>query len=511
MSQSTSQSNIIWNAKDAAQATQGTLTGSQDWSVTGISIDTRTLQKGDLFVALGGPYHDGHDYVIAALQQGAGAVMISHDVTGLPSDAPVLFVRDTRRALEDLAKTARYRMSGTVIGITGSVGKTGVKNMLAAVFGDQGQTHAAKASHNNHWGVPLTLAGTHEGTDYGIYEMGMNHAGEIALLTKMVRPNIALITTIAPAHIENLGSMEGIADAKAEIFQGLQAGGTAVLNRDNAWYDRLFLAATLNYHATFSFGEHESADIRMTNIIEASNGSRITFTLNGVEYQFTLPMVGKHHALNALGVLACVHLAGADINKAINTLSQHQAGDGRGRFEKIALPQAPQNPITLIDESYNASPDSMRAAFRVLALIDPGKGGRRIAILGDMLELGVQSARYHGDLALPIKAAGIDLVYTCGAMMKNLHDTLPQSKRGAHADTSAQLAEIVLDAIVPGDVIMIKGSNSTKMGVIVEALRQIPRLVASSAQDTSAPKTASNTENTNASDQQNNKGNLHVV
>lgn len=463
--------NSLWTSDDVARALNAQSVGK--WSASGVSIDSRTLQKGDLFFAIAGDNSDGHAYAKDALKNGAVAVVVSKEMEGIPKEKTVL-VKDTFVALQDLAKASRARTAATIIGITGSVGKTGTKEFLATAFGALGQTHASSKSYNNHWGVPLSLSSMHAGTDYGIFEMGMNHTGEITPLSRQVRPNIAIITTIAPVHVGNFeNGMEGIAAAKAEIMEGMQEGDSIVLNRDNEWFDYLFRAAQRKGIKAYSFGENETSDACMLECIEASNGSAIKARIMGEEISYKIKIAGRHIANNSLPVLLAVKLAGGDIQKAAKAMSKQEPIAGRGKRELINIGDK-NNPVTLIDESYNASPTSMRAAFKVLALIDPGRGGRRIAFLGDMLELGADGAKHHSELSLPIKAANIDLVYTSGKLMKSLHDALPANQRGEHKDSSADLAKIVPDVLVPGDVVMVKGSLGSKMGTVVEALRALP-------------------------------------
>ncbi len=464
-------SDVIWTSLDAQAATAGEARG--EWAVTGISIDTRTLNPGDLFIALRGDYLDGHHYAQQALERGAGAVMLDHLPDNLPVDAPVLLVKDTFLSMQALARASRARCGGKIIAVTGSVGKTGTKEMLSAAFSAIGQTYASKASFNNHWGVPFSLVSMHAGSDYGIFEIGMNHAGEIEPLSKMVSPDVAIITTVEPVHIENFSSVEEIADAKAEIFHGLDHNGTAVLNHDNPHYARLLAAARTCGVKTVSFGESKDANAQLLECLVASNGSRIRANIDGQDIAFTLMIPGRHIAMNALAVLLAVKVLGGDLIACVQALEKIKPIAGRGRQEMLDIGDS-ANPVTLIDESYNASPVAMRAAFKVLAMIDPGRGGRRIAVLGDMLELGRDGAKMHADLALPLKAADVHLVYTCGALMRNLHDSLPQDLRGEHRDTSKELAQIVPDVLVPGDVVMVKGSHGAQMDIVVEAMRKLP-------------------------------------
>ena len=464
-------SNIIWTTKDAVKATNGECCG--DWCATGVSIDTRTIAKGDLFVALSGENGNGHEHVAKAIDNGAIAAVVSEAIEGVDA-GKLLIVKDTLKAMEALGCAARARTSSKIIGITGSVGKTGTKEMLATALSAQGQTHASIKSYNNHWGVPLSLSNMHAGTDYGIFEMGMNHPNEITPLTQMVRPDVAIITNVAPVHIEHFeNGMDGIIDAKAEIFDGVVEGGSVVLNRDLESYDVLKNKAEDKNLKTYSFGDHENADARIVKCLEAANGTRVNANILGEEVNFSLQIAGRHIACNALAVLLAVKLVGADVQKAAKALAQQEPIIGRGKRELIETGDK-ANPITLIDESYNASPLAMNAAFKVLALVDPGRGGRRIAVLGDMLELGENSGKMHADLALPLKAANVDLVYTCGKHMKKLYENLPANQRGEYKETSRELAQIVPDVLIPGDVVMVKGSLGSKMGLVVEALRALP-------------------------------------
>ena len=464
-------SNTIWTVKEAVQATGGICEGV--WSATGMSIDSRSVQEGDLFVALAGENGDGHGYVVKALENGAVAAIVSQKIDGIDKNK-LLIVSDTLKAMEDLGCAARARAGAKIIGITGSVGKTGTKEMLATALDAQGQTHASIKSYNNHWGVPLSLSAMHAGTDYGVFEIGMNHAREITPLSQMVQPDIAIITTIASAHIEHFDNgMDGIIDAKAEIFNGMEEGSVAILNRDSESFEALKQKAETKSLIVYSFGEHKEADAKMLDCLEAANGTRTKAKILDEDLQFSLQMSGRHIACNALAVLLAVKLAGGDGQKAAKALARQELIAGRGKRELIDIGEK-ANPVTLIDESYNASPLAMSAAFKVLALVDPGRGGRRIAVLGDMLELGPDSGKMHAELALPLKAANVDLVYTCGKHMKKLYEKLPANQRGDHKETSKDLAKIVPDVLIPGDVVMVKGSLGSKMGLVVEALRALP-------------------------------------
>ncbi len=464
-------SDIIWSAKEAVQATGAQCEGA--WNATGISIDSRTVQGGDIFIALAGDNGDGHEYVEKALEGGAVAAVVSREIEGIDKHK-LLVVSDTLEAMEGLARAARARTGAKIIGITGSVGKTGTKEMLAMALDAQGQTHASIKSYNNHWGVPLSLANMHAGADFGIFEMGMNHPDEIRPLSQMVKPDIAIITTIAPVHIEAFNDgIEGIIAAKAEIFDGMSKGGKVVLNKDQESYAALKEKAEEKGLTVYSFGEELSADSSMLSCLEAANGTRVKAMVLDESVQFSLQIAGRHIACNALAVLLAVKLAGGDIQKAAKALAFQEPIIGRGKREMLDIGEK-ANPVTLIDESYNASPLAMSAAFKVLALVDPGRGGRRIAVLGDMLELGSESEKLHAELALPLKAANVDLVYTCGKHMRKLHENLPANQRGVHKQSSKELAQIVPDVLTPGDVVMVKGSLGSKMGLVVEALRALP-------------------------------------
>lgn len=467
--------NILWTSKDAAQATHGELSGN--WSATNLSIDSRTIEGGELFIAVRSENTDGHNYVADALAKGAAAAVVDHRPDNVDANAPLIIVNDTQAALEALGQTVRHDTAARIIAVTGSVGKTGTKNMLAKAFGALGQVHASKASYNNHLGVPLSLASMHEGTDFGIFEIGMNHSGEITPLTKQVRPHIAIITNVEAAHIGNFDSERDIANAKAEIFEGMKKGAPVILNKDNKWFDHLKAIAESKGLKVHSFGENKDADAHIVDCVIAANGSRIKAQIIDETVSFNLSVPGKHIACNALSVLLAVKLSGGNLGKAARALQTMQIEAGRGLHEKLNIGD-PDNPVTLIDESYNANPASMQAAFKVLAMIDPGRGGRRIAVLGDMYELGKNAAQRHADLALPLETADIQLVYTCGPLMKNLYDKIPQDRRGAHSDDNEKMAEIVPEVLVPGDVVMVKGSRGggtkPRMQVVVEALRALP-------------------------------------
>jgi UDP-N-acetylmuramoyl-tripeptide--D-alanyl-D-alanine ligase len=385
----------------------------------------------------------------------------------------MLIVPDVLEALRDLARAARARMSAKVIAVTGSVGKTSTKEALRLALSAEGETHASIASYNNHWGVPLSLARCPAVAKYAVFEIGMNHAGEITPLTQLVRPHVGIITGIEPVHLEYFGSLEKIADAKAEIFSGVEPGGAAVLNRDNAQYERLVIAArAAHIERVVSFGEHAAADARLKQFSLQADGSTVEARILGQNVTYKVGAPGRHLVLNSLAVLAAASLVGADLALAALALNNLKPASGRGARTMLSVPGGK---ALLIDESYNANPASMRAALALLGGAPVGKRGRRIAVLGDMLELGPAGAELHRSLADTIETAEIDLVFCSGPLMRALWEALPSRARGGYAETAAGLEPTVLAAIQAGDAVMVKGSLGSRMGPIVRALeRQFP-------------------------------------
>ena len=456
----------LWTAGEAARATRGRARGQ--WSARGISIDSRTLVPGDLFVALQGFNSDGHAFAADALVRGAAAALVAAMPAGVPDGAPLLLVADTFEALRALGAAGRGRSPARIVGITGSVGKTSIKEALAHVLHRQAETYASVGSFNNHWGVPLSLARLPRSAAFGVFEMGMNHAGEITPLTRLVRPHVAAITTVEPAHIEHFASVDEIADAKAEIFDGLEPGGIAVLNRDNIYCERLIAKArNAGADRILTFGRATDADARLIAAVADEAGSQIEADVLGERLSFRIGAPGQHWQTNALCVLACAAAVSADIAAAAAALTDLRPPTGRGQPKTLRLPAGS---FQLIDDSYNASPASMRASFQVLGATRPGAGGRRIAALGDMLELGPQSPHLHAGLAAALVEHRIDLVFSAGPMSTHLHDALPASMRGAHAGNSAALAPLVAAQVRAGDVIAVKGSAGSRMRLVVEAL-----------------------------------------
>ncbi|MEM9049119.1 MAG: UDP-N-acetylmuramoyl-tripeptide--D-alanyl-D-alanine ligase [Pseudomonadota bacterium] len=476
----------LWTAAQAQAATGGR--GPLGWTAHGISADSRTLVPGDLFVALSDA-RDGHAFVADALSRGAAAALVSHKPRNLPPDAPLLYVPDVLHALRALARAARARSRATVVAVTGSVGKTGTKDMLRAALGCQGSVHASIKSFNNHWGVPLTLAALPPDVEYAVVEMGMNHAGEIAPLSRLARPHVALITTVAAVHLENFADIRGIARAKAEIFEGLERGGRAVLNRDIDTYPVLLRAARRAGASLTRFGAHGRPDLLLRSAQVEGLATILSARVHGREMLFKLGAPGRHLALNALGCLGVVSAAGADLARAAVALAQWCAPEGRGTRVSVSIGAGGiDGAFTLIDESYNANPASMGAALEVLAAARPRDDlgrvsrGRRIALLGDMLELGAYEAAAHEGLAEHPAMRLIDRVHCAGPRMRALHACLPAKRRGEWHPDSAALAKRAARLVDAGDVVMVKGSLGARMTRVVSALRKMGPASGSSAE-----------------------------
>jgi UDP-N-acetylmuramoyl-tripeptide--D-alanyl-D-alanine ligase len=460
-----------------AAAMGATPAGPLPLSVPGISIDTRTVAPGEAFFAIKGDNRDGHDFVEAALAAGAGlAVVAAGRRDRFPAHVPLLVVPDVLDGLRDLARAARTRMQAKIIAVTGSVGKTGTKEALRLTLAADGETHASIASYNNHWGVPLSLARCPDSARYAVFEIGMNHAGEIEPLTRLVQPHVVIITTVEPVHLEFFPSVEAIADAKAEIFLGLAPGGAAVINRDNPQFARLERAAqNAGVARIVGFGEHARADARLIRCALLPEGSTVEAQIFGTDVTYKLGAPGRHLVLNSLAALAATVLVGADLALAALALSRLQPASGRGT--RLTLEMAGGTAL-LIDESYNANPASMRAALALLGHSNVGPRGRRIAILGDMLELGPHGHDLHRELSDAVLANEVDLVFCCGPLMRALWEALPSGRQGSYAETSAALELQVLAAIQPGDAVMVKGSLGSRMAPIVKALQNRYRRVA---------------------------------
>jgi UDP-N-acetylmuramoyl-tripeptide--D-alanyl-D-alanine ligase len=459
----------LWTPEDVLAATGARAVGAFS-AVTGVSIDTRTLEPGDLFFAIKGDVHDGHGFVRDALAKGAAAAVVSEErAAEFEGAGPLLVAPDVLDAMRRLGIAARRRSAAKIVAVTGSVGKTGTKEAMRLGFERLGKTHAAVASYNNHWGVPLTLARMPPDTAFGVFEIGMNHAGEIEPLTRMVRPHVAVVTTVEPVHIEFFRSILAIADAKGEVFCGLEPGGTAVINRDNAQFERVKAHALASAAGrVLSFGEHEGADVHAERIILKPDQSIVEARVLGTPLVYRVGAPGKHVAMNSLSVLASVKAVGGDFALAAQVLAELKPPEGRG--ERTVL-RAPGGDFLLIDEAFNANPASMRAALANLGATDPAPGGRRVAVLGDMLELGPDGAAHHRDLAEAVEANS-EIVFAAGPLMDNLVRALPPERRGGYAGSAAELEATVLANVRAGDVVMVKGSKGILVSRIVKALKE---------------------------------------
>lgn len=460
----------LWSAREAAAATGGH--GDGDWQATGISIDSRSTMAGDLFVALRGPNNDGHDHVAEAFAKGAVAAMVERPV-GAGAE---FVVADCMEGLAALGRAALRRAPDLrLVGITGSVGKTGTKDMLAAALAPSGKVTASQRSLNNHIGVPLTLARMPADAQYGVLEVGTNAPGEIAALVAETPLRVALITAIAPAHLEGFGSVEGVARAKSEIFEGVVEGGTAVLPADSDHYASLLRYAGRHRGiATCSFGQGEAADARLLRAASGSDGTAALARIHGREVAFRIGTPGLHLASNALAALLVVDSLGANLARACCELASWSVPVGRGTRERVPVAGGK---FLLVDDSYNANPASMRAAIEGLAALTPDEGetgrrGRRLAFLGDMLELGEEERAYHAALADIEAMEGVDLVYVCGPRMRALHEALPTHRRGGWWSSASDLARRAPEAVRAGDVAMVKGSNGAGVWAVAEALRR---------------------------------------
>jgi UDP-N-acetylmuramoyl-tripeptide--D-alanyl-D-alanine ligase len=461
----------LWTATAAAAATGGWNTA--DWAANGVSIDSRTVAPGDLFVALRGPVNDGHDFVAAALAGGAAAAVVDRETVGLPAGAALLHVADTFVALNALGGGARARSGARLVAITGSVGKTGTKEALRQALAASRPTFASSGNLNNQWGVPLSLARLPRDAAYGVFELGMNHAGEIAGLARLVRPHVSVITTVEPVHLGFFPSVEAIADAKAEIFLGLEPGGVAVLNRDNPHFTRLAAAARRAGAAgVIGFGAHPEAGVRLLDCLCEPEGSRFTAALGGTVLRCRLALPGRHWVANALAVLGAAAAVGANPEATVAALAEFEAPSGRGHRHRLAWHGGT---LTLIDESYNASPPSMAAALSVLGATPPAPGGRRIAVLGDMLELGAATAALHRDLARPLAMAGVQRVFLVGRAMAALGEALPAPLLAGLWSTAEAALPALSAYLRPGDVVMVKGSHAAHLDRIVERLGATPK------------------------------------
>ena len=461
----------LWTGLALIGALNARVSGGLAKAATGVSIDTRTLERGDLFVAVKGDARDGHEFVRAAFEKGAAAAVVDEaHVRALAGAGPMFVVRDVQDSLERLGAYARARSAAYVTAITGSVGKTSTKDMARLVLSQFGAAHASAASYNNQWGVPLSLARMPAAARFGVFELGMNHEGEIAALADQVKPHVAMVTRVAPVHLEHFASVEAIARAKAEVFSGVIEGGVAIVNQDDETREILVRAAEASKaEHLFRFGESEGAEARLLAYRTLGETGEVEAEIFGRRMRYTIGAPGRHIALNSLAVLLATQVFDLDLEQAAAALQNFTPSSGRGQREKIPLRNGD---FTLIDESYNANPTSMRAAFELLAASAPQRGGRRIAVLGDMLELGPMAGELHAALAPDLETAHVDLIFSAGPQMARLFYAVNDSRRGAHRASAAELEEVVLNELRPGDVVMVKGSNGSRMARIVSALKK---------------------------------------
>ncbi len=459
----------LWTVDDMAAAMGAERQGALPATISGLSIDSRSIGAGEAFFALA-DRRDGHEFVAAALAAKAGLAVVAADRrAAIPQDAPLLVVPDVLAALRALAAAARARTHAKVIGVTGSVGKTSTKEALRLALSKDGETHASVASYNNHWGVPLSLARCPASAQYAVLEMGMNHAGEIEPLSLLARPHVAIVTAIAPVHLEFFGTLTKIADAKAEIFLGLEKDGVAVINRDVAQFAHLKRRASeAGVARIVSFGERAKADARLLKCALHADCSTVQADILGHELTYKIGAPGRHLVHNSLAVLATVVLVGADLALAALALAEFKPAFGRGTRIEIELPGGT---ALVIDDSYNANPASVAASLSLLGQTPIGPRGRRIAVLGDMLELGPRGRALHRGLLDAVLANSVDLVFCCGPLMKALWQALPAGRRGGYAGDSAALEPQVLSAIRAGDAVIVKGSLGSRMAPVVKALQ----------------------------------------
>lgn len=448
-------SKALWTSADIAKATGGKASGEFD--VSGLSIDTRTIEAGDLFVPLK-DIRDGHDFIPMAMEKGAGGALSEVGVAG-----NAVIVKDSLQALRDLGKESVERSQALRVAVTGSVGKTSVKEALAHMFSAFGKTHKSLKSYNNHWGVPLTMARMAQETEFGVFEMGMNHSGELSDLSGLLRPDIALITTVAAVHLAQFIDVEEIADAKAEIISGLRNNGTLILNADNPHTARI--AQKAKGKKIITFGHSDKCDVCIVTSQTHEHGSNTRLRINAQQIDVTLLVPGEHWVMNGAACIAVAYAAGLDLRKAAKALRGVRAESGRGEMSELSVDD---KKITLIDESYNANPTSMTAAIKLLGL----KPGRKIAVLGDMGELGKDEIAMHAAMAQPLEAAGVSRVIVTGECMRALKGALPQVMRGAWARDWEFALDALKDEIEDGDVVLVKGSNSVGLGKLVAALKE---------------------------------------
>lgn len=455
----------LWTSHEVQAAlTAASITAP--FEAEGVTFDSRAVGKGDLFFALSGETTDGHGFVADALSRGAAAAVVSHDVVG--AQGALVRVPDTMTALVDLGRAARHRSTARIASVTGSVGKTSTKDALRAMLSAQAPTSASVASYNNHVGVPVSLARLPRDARYGVFEIGMNHPGEIEPLARQVEAHVGVVTNVGPVHIGHMGSEEAVADEKGCLFAGMAEGAVAVLNRDDRHYDRLVgKARHFGVSRIVGFGRNEAADARLVSCNLQDSGSDVAALIHGRRIEYRLGAAGEHWALNSVAALAVVEALGADVVQAAATLAEVKASPGRGARRMLKFGGGT---IELLDESYNANPVSVRAMLAVLARTEPQAGGRRVLALGDMRELGDGADGYHADLADAVAASGAAQVFLCGPHMQALWQRLAPAQRGVHRPDSASLASELAAALKAGDVVAVKGSLGSKMKIVVDAI-----------------------------------------
>lgn len=463
---------LLWTSEALIAAMGGRPVGNMPEGITGISIDSRSLLPGEAFFAIKGDAMDGHHFISPAMAAGASVAVVAEDKLAALGrlQVPMIVVPDVLAALEKLGIASRARSKAKIVAVTGSVGKTSTKEALRHCLGTVGKVHASDKSFNNHWGVPLTLARMPADTKYAIFEIGMNHPGEIRPLVKMVRPHVAVITLIAPAHLGFFKDLGEIAKAKAEIFEGLTANGTALLNRDDPhWKTLEKLAQDCGVKHVAGFGEHQRATYRLLEAKLHADHSTIVAKIDGKEYLARVGAPGRHIVQNALTVLAVAHLVGAPVAAVALALGDLEAEAGRGKRYRLKLPRGA---FTLIDESYNANPASMKVAMSLLKAAEVPEKARRIAVLGDMLELGAHSKKLHSDIAALIVDAGVDRAFLAGPEMRALADAMPSGVKFEHRDNVKELEPLVLGAVRSGDAVVVKSSKGIGLAKLVESMLQ---------------------------------------
>ena len=467
----------LWTSADATLATGGH-TG-YEWEASGVSIDTRTLQRGDIFIALR-DRRDGHDFAAAAIDAGASALVVDRKPASVPAIAAMLRVSDTQCALEDLARFARARFQGRIAAVTGSSGKTSTKNMLEKMLRTAGTTHAAVNSYNNQWGLPLTLARLPESAAFAIAEIGMNAPGEIRPLAELARPHACLVTMIGAAHLAAFRDLDEIAAEKAAIMHGLEPGGHAVVNASSPGYRTITRLASDLGVPFVTFGTDAVADYRLVSFRREGEGSRVQACIRGENLVFSIGSPARHFALNALGALAVAELLGVDRNDAADSLSEWKPLPGRGSRYKLFI-DGRHEPVQLIDDAFNANPASLAAALEVLASTprmqchESGTHGRRIAIFGDMLELGAAERKFHRAIANDPNLKEVDIIHCSGPLMQQLYESLPFEKRGLCKETAVELAGLAAELVRPGDTVLVKGSKGSQVSLVSRSLRKLDR------------------------------------